>query len=172
LRDKLRSLEVSPDFLSDQISPLIQDISTLQSSLRDQQQKYAETVESAFQNIADHQNDLTQFSESSTSLLDNQERLLNWANSISANENQLNQLNQTLAGVLNALGNTTEQITQSSNNTLAQQEAYRDAFTEIATEIDSTKRSISELSGTIQNIGTQFAKVIREITELAEDRTR
>ena len=172
LRDKLRSLEVSPDFLSDQISPLIQDISTLQSSLRDQQQRYAETVESAFQNIADHQNDLTQFSESSTSLLDNQERLINWANSITANENQLNQLNQTLAGVLGALSNTTEQITQSSSNTLAQQEAYRDAFTEIATEIDSTKRSISELSDTIQNIGTQFAKVIREITELAEDRTR
>ncbi len=172
LRDKLRSLEVSPDFLSDQISPLIQDISTLQSSLRDQQQRYAETVENAFQNIADHQNDLTQFSESSNSLLDNQERLLNWANSITANENQLNQLNQTLAGVLSALSNTTEQITQSSSNTLAQQEAYRDAFTEIATEIDSTKRSISELSDTIQNIGTQFAKVIREITELAEDRTR
>jgi predicted nucleic acid-binding Zn-ribbon protein len=172
LRDKLRSLEVSPDFLSDQISPLIQDISTLQNSLRDQQQRYAETVESAFQNIAGHQNDLTQFSESSTSLLDNQERLLNWANSITANENQLNQLNQTLTGVLNALSNTTDQITQSSSNTLAQQEAYRDAFTEIATEIDSTKRSISELSGTIQNIGTQFAKVIREITELAEDRTR
>ena len=128
LRDKLRSLEVSPDLLSVQISPLIHDISTLHTSLRDQQQRYAETVESAFQNIADHQNDLTQFSESSTSLLDNQERLLNWANSITANENQLNQLNQTLAGVLIALGNTTEQINQSSSNTLTQQVAYRDAL--------------------------------------------
>ena len=97
---------------------------------------------------------------------------MNWANSITANENQLNQLNQTLASVSNALGSTTEQINQSSSNTLVQQEAYRDAFTEIASEIDSTKTSISELSGTMQNIGTQFAKVIREITELAEDRSR
>ena len=172
LRDKLRSLEVSPDLLVEQISPLIQDISTLQSSLRDQQQRYAETVENTFQSIADHQNDLIQFSESSTSVINNQERLLNWANSITANENQLNQLNQTLAGVLEALRNTTEQITQSSNNTLSQQEVYRDAFAEIAKEIDATKKSISELSNTIQNIGTEFAKVIREITELAEDKTR
>ncbi len=172
LRDKLRSLEVSPDFLAEQISPLIKDISTLQSSLRDQQQRYAETVENTFQNISNHQNDLIQFSESSTSVINNQERLLNWANSITANENQLNQLNQTLVGVLKALRNTTEQITQSSNNTLSQQEVYRDAFAEIAKEIDATKRSISELSNTIQSIGTEFAKVIREITELAEEKTR
>ena len=97
---------------------------------------------------------------------------MNWANSITANENQLNQLNQTLVGVLNALRNTTEQINQSSNNTLSQQEVYRDAFAEIAKEIDATKRSISELSNTIQSIGTEFAKVIREITELAEEKTR
>lgn len=106
------------------------------------------------------------------SLIDNQERLLNWANSIASNENQLNQLNQTLADVLKALSKTTEQITQSSSDTLEQQKAYRDAFTEIATEINNTKKSISELSGTIQDIGTQFAKVIREITELAEVSTR
>ncbi len=172
LRDKLKRIEVSPDFLTDQISPLIQDISSLQTSLRDQQQRYAETVQNAFQNISDHQNDLTQFSESSTSVINNQERLLNWANSITANEIQLNQLNQTLTGVLSALSNTTDQITQSSNNTLSQQEVYRDAFAEIAKEIDATKRNISELSDTIQNIGTEFAKVIREITELAEDKTR
>ena len=97
---------------------------------------------------------------------------MNWANSITANEIQLNQLNQTLTGVLSALSNTTDQITQSSNNTLSQQEVYRDAFAEIAKEIDATKRNISELSDTIQNIGTEFAKVIREITELAEDKTR
>ena len=172
LRDKFRSLEVSPDFLSDQISPLIRDISTLQSSLRDQQQRYAETVENAFQNIADHQNDLVQFSESSNSLLDNQERLLNWANSITANQTQLNQLNQTLASVSDALANTTEQLNQSSSNTLVQQEAYREAFSEIANEINSTKRSISDLSETIQTIGTQFARVIREIAELAEEQAR
>lgn len=172
LRDKLKSLEVSPNFLSDSISPLIQDISTLQTSFRDQQQRQAETIENTFQNIANHQNDLKRFSDSSTSVINNQERLLNWANSITANENQLNQLNQTLAGVLNVLSNTTEQITQSSNNTLSQQEVYRDAFAEIAKEIHASKRSISELSDTIQNIGTEFAKVIREITELAEDKTR
>ena len=84
----------------------------------------------------------------------------------------MNQLNQTLAGVLNALSNATEQITQSSNNTLSQQEVYRDSFAEIAKEIDATKTNISELSDTIQNIGIEFAKAIREITELAEDKTK
>jgi len=172
LRDKFRSLEVSPDFLSEQISPLIRNISTLQSSLGDQQQRYAETVENAFQNIADHQNDLAQFSESSNSLLDNQERLLNWANSITANQTQLNQLNQTLASVSDALANTTEQLNQSSSSTLVQQEAYREAFSEITNEINSTKRSISDLSETIQTIGTQFARAIREIAELAEEQAK
>ena len=53
-----------------------------------------------------------------------------------------------------------------------QQEAYREAFSEITNEINSTKRSISDLSETIQTIGTQFARAIREIAELAEEQAK
>ena len=137
LRDKLRLLEVSPEFLSDQIAPLIQDVATLQESLREQHQTLAQ-----------------------------------WSDSINVSEAQLRSLNQTATNTAKALSDTTEQINQSSSHSLAQQEAHRDAYTEVAGEVKKAKKSISELSETVESISKQFAKVMRELTELAEDRSK
>ena len=75
LKDKLSNLQISPDFLANQITPIINDISALQSNLIAQQEGFANTIDKAFSNLAQHEDSISRFTENSQTILENQEKL-------------------------------------------------------------------------------------------------
>ena len=172
LKEKLQKLEVSPNFLKDQISPIINDISSLQSELGDQQKRYGDTMNQAFSGLNKNQESVTRFANDSEKLHQNLSSFGTWAASITENESKLTDLNKTLEAVNNSLNSSSKNMLELSDMSLSRQQEYQQGILDLQEELNQTTKSISDLSNNIQELGAGFIKVMRELTELAEESSK
>ena len=55
---------------------------------------------------------------------------------------------------------------------LSRQQEYQQGILDLQEELNQTTKSISDLSNNIQELGAGFIKVMRELTELAEESSK
>ena len=172
LRDKLEKLEVEPNFLKNQISPILNEVNSLQISLRKEQERFSETLMKTFDSLAQNEDVITKFASNSKLVMENHDVLTAWANRIVENERQLNEMNQILASAKENLNDTLEKIISIGDSTIDQETAYQAMLSDITEEVSRTKTGIKDLADTTSELGQNFAKVMRELAELAERETR